>query len=74
MPARKKIEKVETLVAKLCSKTEYVMHTRNLNQASNQRLILKKVHRVINFNEKVWLKPYIEYCSKKFKWLQKRLT
>ena len=67
MPARKKIEKVETLVAKLCSKTEYVMHTRNLNQASNQRLILKKVHRVINFNEKVWLKPYIEYCSKKFK-------
>ena len=26
----------------------------------NYGLILKKVHRVIKFNENVWLKPYID--------------
>ena len=31
---------------------------RNLKQALNHGLILKKVHRVIKFNQKDWLKPY----------------
>ena len=43
-----KIEKVEKLVANLHDKTEYVIHIRNLKQALNQGLVLKKVHRVIN--------------------------
>ena len=42
-----KIEKVEKLVANLHDKTEYVIHIRNLKQALNHGLILKKVHRVI---------------------------
>ena len=37
-----------------------VIHIRNLNQALNYRLILKRVHRVIKFNKKAWLKPYID--------------
>ena len=41
-------------------KTEYVRDTRNLKQALNQRLVLRKVHRIINFNQIVWLKPYID--------------
>ena len=32
---------------------------RSLNQALNHGLILKKVHRVIQFNQEVWFKPYI---------------
>ena len=32
----------------------------NLKQALNQRLFLIKVHRVIKFNQKVWLEPYID--------------
>ena len=36
------------------------MHIRNLKQALNHGLVLKKVHRVIQFNQNVWLKPYID--------------
>ena len=32
----------------------------NLKQALNHGLLLKKVHRVIKFNQNVWLKPYID--------------
>ena len=45
-----KIEKVEKLVANLHDKTEYVIHIRNLKQALNHGLVLKKVHRVIKLN------------------------
>ena len=45
-----KIEKVEKVVANLHDKTEYVIHI-NLKQALNHRLVLKKVHRVIKFNQ-----------------------
>ena len=52
------------LVANLYDKTEYVIHIRNLKQALNHGLILKKVHRVIKFNQKAWLKPYIDMNAK----------
>ena len=52
--------KVEKLVVNLCDKKEYVLHIRNLKQALDHRLVLKKVHEVIKFNEKTWLKPYID--------------
>ena len=35
LPERRKIEKVEKLVANLHNKTEYVIHIRNLKQALN---------------------------------------
>ena len=46
-----KIEKIEKLLANLHDKTEYVIHIRNLKQALNHGLVLKKVHRVIKFNQ-----------------------
>ena len=46
-----KIEKVEKLIANLHDKTEYVIQIRKLNQALNHRLVLKKIHRVIKFNQ-----------------------
>ena len=46
-----KIEKVEKLVANLHDETEYFINIRNLKQALNHRLVLKKVHRVIKFNQ-----------------------
>ena len=55
-----KTEKVEKLVANLHDKNENVKHIRNLKQALNHGLVLKKVHRVIKFNQKAWLKPYID--------------
>ena len=54
-----KILKVEKLVTNLHDKTEYVTHIRNLKQALNHGLILKKLHRVTKLNQKAWLKPYI---------------
>ena len=60
LPERMKIEKVEKLVANLHDKTEYVINIRILKQALNHRLVLKKVHRVIKFNQNAWLKPYID--------------
>ena len=59
-----KIEKVEKLVTNLHDKAEYVFHIGNLKPALNHRLILKKIHRVIKFNQKVWLKPYIDMNTK----------
>ena len=41
-------------------KENYVVHIRALKQALNHGLILKEVHRVIQFNQEKWLKPYIE--------------
>ena len=55
-----KIEKVEKLFTNLHEKSEYVIHIRNLKQGLNRGLILKKAHRVIKFNQKAWLKPYID--------------
>ena len=54
-----KVGKVEKLVANLHDKKEYAIHIRNLKQALNHELVLKKVHRVIKFNQEAWLKPHI---------------
>ena len=64
MPERIKIEKVEKLVARLHDKSEYVIHIRNLMQALNLGLVLRKVHKVIIFNQNDWLEPYIEKKNK----------
>ena len=57
---RTKIEKVEKLVANLHDKSEYVIHIKNLKQALNHRLVLKRVHRVTEVNQNSWLNPYID--------------
>ena len=59
-PERMMIEKVGKLVANLHNKIEYLPQIRNLKQALNHGLILKKVHRMIKLNQIVWLKPHID--------------
>ena len=56
---RMKIGKEEKLVPNLFNKKKYVVHIRTLNQALKHGLVLKKVHRVIQFEQSAWLKPYI---------------
>ena len=60
LPKRKKVEKVEKLICSIEDKEKYVIHIRALKQALNHGLKLKKVHRVIQFIQKDWLKPYID--------------
>ena len=55
-----KIEKVEVLVVNLNDQTEHIIHIRNLKQALNIGFVLKKVHRVFNFNKNAWLKSYMD--------------
>ena len=38
---------------------KYVIHIRNLKQALNYGLVLREVNRVVKYNQKVWLKSYI---------------
>ena len=64
LPERKKLEKVEKLVCSIEDKEKYVIHIRALKQALNHGLILKRVHRVIQFNQEAWLKPYIDMNTK----------
>ena len=59
-----KTEKVKNLVTNLHDKTEYIIHIRSLKQALYHGLILKKSHRVTIFNQKAWLKPYINMKTK----------
>ena len=42
-----------------------VVHVKALKEALNHWLILKKVHRVIKFNQKAWLRPHIDMNTKK---------
>ena len=51
-----KIEIIEKFLANLHDKAEYVIHIRNLKQASNHKLALKKVNRIIKSNEKSLVK------------------
>ena len=60
LPERRKLEKVEKLVCSTEDKERYVIHISALKQALNNGLELKKVHRVIKFQQKAWLKSYID--------------
>ena len=55
-----KNQKLEERIAKLHGKEEYVIHKRNLKEASNHGLIVKKLQRVKKFNQETWLKSYTE--------------
>ena len=49
-PERNKLGKVEKLVCSIEDKEKYVVHIRALKQALNHGLVLKRMHRVIQFN------------------------
>ena len=56
LPERIKIQKVENFAANLPDKTGYFANIRNLRQALNHWLVLKKLHRIIKFSKKIILK------------------
>ena len=60
LPKRMKINKCKKLVCNLHNKKKYVVHIKSLKQALNHGLKLKKIYRIIEFNQKAWLKPHID--------------
>ena len=57
---RMEVNKCKRLVCNLFNKKKYVAHINTLKRALNHGLKLKKIHRVIEFNQEAWLKPYID--------------
>ena len=59
--------KTEKLVLMLEDKEKYVVHCSNLQFYLRQGMRLKKVHRVIEFDQEPWMEPYIrmntEFCK-----------
>ena len=60
LPERMETNKCKKLICNLSNKKKYVIHVNSLKQALNHGLKLKKIHRVIEFNQKEWLKLYID--------------
>ena len=60
LPERMEINKCKKLVCNLYNKKKNVVHINLLKQALNHGLKLKKIHRIIEFNQEEWLKPYID--------------
>ena len=60
LPKRMKIDKCKKLVCNLRNKKKYIVHIKSLKQALIHGLKFKKVHRIIEFNQEAWFKPYID--------------
>ena len=58
---------VSKLVPMLGDKKEYVLHYRNLQLYLDLGLKIKKVHRVLKFNQSPWIKQYIDFNTEKRK-------
>ena len=55
------IGNVKKLVPDFFDKEKYVLHYENLQLYLRLGLKLKKIHRVSEFNQSQWLKPFIEF-------------
>jgi len=55
------------LIRNLHNKNKYVTHYRNLQFYLNHGLIVTKIHRILSFQRRLWLKRWIDYCTTKRK-------
>ena len=60
LPESMKINNHDKLVCTLYDKKRYVAQIRNIKEALNHDLKLKKVRKAIAFYQEAWLKPYID--------------
>ena len=58
-------EQVAKLIPTLAGKKNHVLHCRNLQLYLSLGIKLKKVHRVLEFNQSPWLKQYIDFNTQK---------
>ena len=61
---RIKTEKLHELVYNLYDKKGYIARIRTFKQALNYELILRKVLKVIQYNQEEWRKSYININTK----------
>ena len=61
MCERMEINGVEKLVLNLRDEKGYIIHIRALNEALKHGLIPDRIHRVIEFDQSAWMKPYTDF-------------
>jgi len=54
----------EKLIPNLMNKTKYVVHYRNLQFYVKHNLVVTKIHRIVSFFQRRWLKPWIDVCTR----------
>ena len=59
---KRKMEKLKTCWH-LHDKKQHIIHIKNLDQVLHQGLVFKKMHRIIKFSKKSWLKSYTDMNS-----------
>lgn len=57
--------KCEKLIASFLPKKNYVLHIKNLKLYLKLGLKIQKVHKVLEFSQEAFLKPYIKLCTEK---------
>jgi len=55
---------VEKLIHNIEAKKKYILHCKNLKQYLDLGLKVTKIQRGISFNDKAWMKPYIDLNTK----------
>ena len=68
-----KVGGINKLILNLMEKKNYVVYYRDLKYYSSQGLILRKVHRILEFKQSTSMKPYIDLILKKEKKLLMKL-
>ena len=58
---------INKLAPNLIPKNNHVLHYRNLKYYLLQVLILKKVHKILEFKQSTWMKPYIDFNTERRK-------
>ena len=58
---------INKLAPNLIPKKNYGVHYKNLQYYLSQGLILKKIHKILEFKQSDWMKPYIDFNTQKRK-------
>ncbi|MCG7877069.1 MAG: DNA polymerase [Candidatus Thiodiazotropha endolucinida] len=64
LPPRSSVEK---LITSLDDKNNYVLHYRNLQLYLRLGMKIKRIHRVLEFHQEAWMKPYIDFNTEQRK-------
>lgn len=62
-----KWSKQKKLLTTLHDKKRYICHYMNLKQAIRNGLVVKRLRRILRFNQDTWLEPYIRFNTEKRK-------
>ena len=60
-----KVGDVKKLIQNLGSKTNYVLHYRNLKLHLSLGIKVTKIHKVLKFKQPEWMKKYINFNTEK---------